>query len=65
MKLADYLEMTKSSASALADSLGVQPPTVHRYLTGERIPTRAVMSRIVAHTKGAVQPNDFYSDPAE
>jgi len=60
MKLADYLALTKTSISGFADKIEVKQQTCSRYVSGSRIPHPSVMTRIVAATKGAVQPNDFY-----
>lgn len=39
--------------------------TVHRWETGERLPGRIDMPRIVAFTEGAVTANDFHQIGAE
>lgn len=65
MKLADYLAMTNTAVATLAESIGVEIGSAYRYVAGDRIPHPKVMARIVAETKGAVQPNDFYPAPAK
>jgi len=65
MLLTSYRERERLSRAELAARLGVSVITVSRYERGLRRPTRTVMSRIVAATGGAVQPNDFYDAPGE
>ena len=60
MTLKDFLVSTKTPAAHLAKVLGISVISVHRYITGGRMPTKAIMRRIVDATNGAVQPNDFY-----
>ena len=44
-----------------AERLGLEYQTARRILRGERLPDEEVMRRILALTKSAVQPNDFYN----
>ena len=60
MTLKDFLVSTKTPAAQLAKVLGISVISVHRYITGVRMPTKAILRRIVDATNGAVQPNDFY-----
>jgi hypothetical protein len=46
-----------------ADRLGKPLTTIWRYINGERIPSREIMSDIITLTKGEVTPNDFYKLP--
>jgi predicted transcriptional regulator len=61
MKLGLYLAKEKICPSAFAEKIGVTVQAVHRYIAGERVPHREVMQRIVLHTQGEVQPNDFFA----
>jgi hypothetical protein len=63
MKLVDYIKLSGISARQFALSVGVTPQAMSRYLADDRVPRKGVMQRIVDMTKGAVQPNDFYSAP--
>jgi len=65
MQLRQYLATRNIPIPAFAASIGVSVQAVHRYLSGERTPRRAVMERIQAATDGEVQPNDFYTEPAQ
>lgn len=60
MQLRAYLNANDLTVLAFAGRLGVSVQTVHRYLTGERVPRRDVMARISCVTKGRVTPNDFF-----
>lgn len=60
MKLAAYLSSTDVSRDDFARRIGVSGVSVHRYISGVRIPRPDTMARIVAATGGAVQPNDFF-----
>jgi DNA-binding transcriptional regulator YdaS (Cro superfamily) len=69
MKLAQYLDSTRTKRSAFAASISVSPAYVSGLCAGEYWPSRAVMARIVAATGGAVRPDDFldldpHPDPA-
>jgi antitoxin CcdA len=63
MKLQSYLASHDYPAVEFGRRLGVSKATVSRYASGARIPSPAVMRRIVAETKGAVTANDFYDLP--
>jgi antitoxin CcdA len=60
MKLQSYLVSQDYPAREFSRRLGVSPAAVARYASGKRIPSPAVMRRIVTETEGAVTPNDFY-----
>ena len=64
MKLAHYLSKENISTAAFAEKIGVSVQSVHRYIGDERVPHRDVMQRIVEHTRGEVQPNDFFDREA-
>ena len=61
--LAKYLAEQGLSRAAFAKAIAVSEEAVRRYLSGERIPTRRIMQRIVAATKGKVTANDFFAPP--
>ena len=63
MKLSEYMHVTGETPAGMARSLDTSWQTVKNYMTGNRIPEAAIMTRIVAATNGAVQPNDFYDLP--
>lgn len=63
MTLKQFLQLTGMTAYRFYIESGISQQDISRYLSG-RIPRPAAMARIVAATKGAVQPNDFYSAPA-
>ena len=60
MKLATYLSEHNMSGASLAARVGVSRQAMARYVAGDRIPVREIMTRIVAVTGGAVTPADFY-----
>ena len=60
MNLESYLRERELTLSDFARTLLVTPEAVRRYVSGERLPTREIMARIVAATGGAVTPNDFF-----
>jgi len=62
MKLLEFLTSTKTSREDFASVIGVNTTILTRILTGERVPRRMAMAKIVIATKGLVQPNDFYAD---
>lgn len=61
MNLRPYLDENGISPAAFAREIRVEPASVHRYLTGERIPRLEILERIIQATNGAVQANDFFA----
>jgi hypothetical protein len=59
-KLKDYLERHSLTLTAFAQRIDAPVSSVHRYVTGESIPAREIMIRIVEATAGEVTANDFY-----
>jgi len=60
MKLADYLALNNLTPADFARSIGLKSRmSVHRYLSGTRIPTRRIMARILEVTSGQVTKADF------
>lgn len=60
MTLDDWMTQENVSDADFARGIERTPQAVNRYRKGERIPDRETMPRIVAFTKGAVTPNDFF-----
>ena len=60
MKLRDWLEREQVSFSELAGAIERTGEAVRRYASGERIPDRETMPRIVKATRGEVTANDFF-----
>jgi transcriptional regulator with XRE-family HTH domain len=60
MKLQDYRKQENKTQEQVAEELGVAQSNIASWENGIRIPTKDNMQRIVAYTKGEVQPNDFY-----
>ncbi|HWJ86904.1 MAG TPA: helix-turn-helix transcriptional regulator [Pelagibacterium sp.] len=61
MLLADYLRKRNLAAASFAQAIGVSRQTVFRYISGERMPRRAILNRIEEETQGAVTASDFLS----
>jgi transcriptional regulator with XRE-family HTH domain len=60
MKLSEYLSRTSTSRRDFAETIGVSPETVRRYVAGKRIPEKEVMERIAGATSMQVTANDFF-----
>jgi transcriptional regulator with XRE-family HTH domain len=65
MNLAAFLDQHCISDEAFAEKIGVERQTVHRYRSGERRPTWAVLEKIEKVTAGAVTANDFVATSAK
>jgi hypothetical protein len=63
MKLAEFLSLSKMTQADFARATGLSQQVVGRYVYGHRVPRTEAMARIVAVTRGAVTPNDFYPAP--
>ena len=61
MRLQEYLGASNVSEAEFGKLLGVSQVAVHRYVTGQRIPAREIMTKIISATDGNVLPNDFYN----
>lgn len=60
MNLADYLIAVNLTPAQFARLVGVQSRnTIHRYISGERIPRSHILSRIEYVTRGMVTAQDF------
>jgi uncharacterized protein YjcR len=65
MKLIDYLRSKEMRPDDLAEMIGnVSVSGVRKWISGERIPRRDQMEKIVEVTAGEVLPNDFFDLPA-
>lgn len=62
MTLKEYLDLSKSNQSNLANMTGFCRATVSRWLSGERLPSRAAIEKIHHATKGAVTFTDWMQD---
>lgn len=61
MQLKQFLIENNLSAAEFGRLIGVRSRmTICRYVSGERMPDRSVMPKIVEVTHGAVTPNDFH-----
>ena len=61
MKLAEWLQMTKTRRYEFARRIGVTPGMVSEYCKGRAIPQQPkVMQAIHRETDGLVTPNDFF-----
>ncbi|WOF74166.1 helix-turn-helix transcriptional regulator [Parvibaculaceae bacterium PLY_AMNH_Bact1] len=65
MKLKSYLEENKIDHAEFADAVGSSVSGVRKWLSGERVPRRDAMNKIIATTGGAVTAADFFPEPAE
>ena len=62
MKLAEYLKTQGESLTAFAHLMGVEPPTVHRWANGFRVPSIRMAHEIKRATGGAVSYEDWLDD---
>jgi len=64
MKLSDYLILNQIAPASFAKQVGLRSrSSIHRYIRGQRIPTREMMILIEAATGGAVTAADFARRP--
>lgn len=63
MRLKEYLKVNDLTYADFASRLGVTEGAVRYWASGERLPNRAAMAKIVKATNGDVMPNDFYGRP--
>ena len=61
MKITDWLTTNKISDAEFASRIGVSRQALWRYKSGERIPKRDIIERILRETGGEVRPADFFS----
>jgi transcriptional regulator with XRE-family HTH domain len=62
MKLHTYLYQNGITLTQFARQIGVTHAAVSRYRSMARVPTQAIMRRIMSATAGEVTANDFVSD---
>ena len=60
MNLRDYLDTGPDKVSSLAEKVGVCRQTIHKWVTGQRMPRPSQISAIFGATNGQVTPNDFF-----
>lgn len=60
MNLKNYLHKNKIEVPVFAESIGVTPFSLYRYLRGVRRPREEILKKIAEVTNGKVTPNDFY-----
>lgn len=60
MTLKEYIETGNQSIASMAYTLGVSEHAVHKWVYGQRTPTRNLMVKIFDATGGQVTPNDFF-----
>lgn len=63
MRLGDYLERHRLTQTEFAKVIGADQGQIARYVSGERLPRRDVMQRIIDATHGEVTANDFFKVP--
>ena len=60
MNLKLFLKIFNISNKKFANTIGVSPVSLSRYVTGERIPEKKVLNKIFLQTSGLVDANDFF-----
>lgn len=65
MKLATYLANHSIPIATFAQRINVTAFSVHRYVSGARVPRPKVMARIKEATGGAVSADDFFEQSEE
>ena len=60
MRLKEYLKLNKITNKQFSKELGISPVSLSRYISGERIPEKDIVLKILKQTDGSVSPNDFY-----
>lgn len=60
MKIKDYLKLYKISNIQFSKKIGVSNISLSRYINGERIPEKNILTKIFKLTSGLVDANDFY-----
>lgn len=59
-KFKQWIEKNNKTVADVARDLELTHCVVRTWVEGIRIPTKDNMQKIIAYTKGEVQPNDFY-----
>lgn len=60
MTFKEWLEKENKTVADVARDLELTHCVVRTWAETDRVPSKENMQRIVAYTKGEVQPNDFY-----
>lgn len=60
MTLAEHLKRVGKSPEAFAPEIGSTGQSIRRWLSGQSVPRREMMIKIVEATGGAVTADDFY-----
>ena len=60
MTLSEWLKKENKRVADMARDLDISHSVVLRWSNKTRIPSNPNMQKIIAYTKGEVQPNDFY-----
>jgi len=62
MKLATYFQIADTNFRQLALEVGVDPSTMHRYMSGSRIPSLKIAIKIEDATDGEVTVRDLLGE---
>ena len=60
MILKTYLKQNNITVAKFSRDLDVTPQAVFYWMSGDRMPDKESMKKIVEQTNGEVMPNDFY-----
>lgn len=60
MKLSEYRKSKNKTQKEMASFFNVSVDVYQSWEYGRRIPTKDNMQKIISHTDGKVQPNNFY-----
>lgn len=63
MGIAAWIKERQMTQREFADLVHSTPAAVHRWSSGQSIPSPALMANIYKVTRGQVTPNDFYDFP--
>ena len=63
MNLKAHIASKGITVTDFAALIGVSATTVYRYISGQRMPRRQIMRRIMTATDGAVRPEHFMFPP--
>jgi DNA-binding transcriptional regulator YdaS (Cro superfamily) len=59
MTLRDYFSLRKTNPYQFSKLIGSSPATVHRWVTGDKMPSAPYLAKIEELTRGRVKPRDF------
>lgn len=63
MQLREYLSLRQLTLAQAAEQIGCSVSALHRWTEGA-VPRKPDMQRLMQWSKGAVMPNDFYTEGA-